>query len=284
VLRVQLVASGEMEIVMKTRGKMGIWLTAVAEDEAREEFQAVIKFCDIDGNDRLLSVPLSDLEDVKVLRKTLRNAGCSFSKNGDKAKAALTALAECTATAKRWKFPARVGWYDGHRQFVHPHRVLGKMRDHTLIKPPVVHARNHSSCLEMRGSHKKWLETVAVPAAYSSRMVLGICTALAAPLLDFTGLNSFGLLLHGPGKAGKSTLLVVAGSVVGFASEQELPNFRTTDVALGELPASFSDMLLPMNELGLLKGNAAERGQRIRDLAYGFAEGRGTTYSKFAAD
>jgi hypothetical protein len=113
-------------------------------------------------------------------------------------------------------------------------------------------------------------------------MVLGICMALAAPLLDFIGLNSFGILVHGPGKAGKSTLLVVAGSVVGFASEQELPNFRTTDAALGEIPASFSDMLLPMSELGLLKGNAAERGQRIRDLAYGFAEGRGTTYSKFA--
>ena len=267
---------------MKRRGKMEIWLKAVAEDEARKEFQAVIKFSDIDGNDRLLSVPLSDLEDLKVLRKTLRNAGCYFSKSGDKAKAALTALAGSTANAKRWKFPARVGWYDGHRQFVHPQRVLGKMRDHTLIKPPVAHARNHNLCLEMRGSHKKWLESVAVPVAHSSRMVLGICMALAAPLLDFTGLNSFGILVHGPGKAGKSTLLVVAGSVVGFASEQELPNFRTTDAALGEIPASFSDMLLPMNELGLLKGNAVERGQRVRDLAYGFAEGRGTTYSKFA--
>jgi hypothetical protein len=59
VLRVQLVASGEMEIVMKTRGKMEICLKAVAEDEARKEFQAVIRFCDIDGNDRLLSVPRS---------------------------------------------------------------------------------------------------------------------------------------------------------------------------------------------------------------------------------
>jgi hypothetical protein len=124
-----------MEIVMKRRGKMEIWLKAVAEDEARKEFQAVIKFSDIDGNDRLLSVPLSDLEDLKVLRKTLRNAGCYFSKSGDKAKAALTALAGSTANAKRWKFPARVGWYDGHRQFVHRQRVLGKMRDHTLIKP-----------------------------------------------------------------------------------------------------------------------------------------------------
>ncbi len=244
---------------MKTGRKMKIRLKAVAEDEARKEFRAVIEFRDIDGNYRQLPLPLSDVEDPKVLRKALRNAGCYFSKSS-----------------------ARVGWYKGHRLFVHPDRVFGKMRGHTLIKPPVAYAGNHNSCLEMRGSHKKWLESVAAPAAYSSRMVLGICMALAAPLLDFTGLNSFGILVHGPGKAGKSTLLVVAGSVVGFASEQDLPNFRTTDTALGEIPASFSDMLLPMNELGLLKGNTAEREQRIRDLAYGFAEGHGTTYSKFA--
>jgi hypothetical protein len=113
-------------------------------------------------------------------------------------------------------------------------------------------------------------------------MVLGICMSLAAPLLDFAGLNSFGILVHGPGKTGKSTMLLVAGSVIGFATERDLPNFRSTDAALGEMPASFNDMLLPMNELGLLKGGTTERSERIRDLTYGFAEGRGTTYSKFA--
>ena len=105
--------------------------------------------------------------------------------------------------------------------------------------------------------------------------------ALAAPLLDFLNFHSFGILLSGPSKAGKSTALVAAGSVIGFAREKELPNFRTTDPALGELPASFNDMVVPLNELGLLKGSATTRYERIRDLAYGFAEGRGTTYSKF---
>ena len=151
---------------MKTDRKMKIGLKAVAEDEARQEFLAVIEFRDIDGNYRPLSLPLSDLEDLKALRKTLRNAGCYFPKRQDKAKAALTALAESTAKAERWKFPARVGWYDGHRQFVHPHRVLGKTRD-TLIKPPDALGGNHNSCLEMRGSHKKWVRRVAKPARYS---------------------------------------------------------------------------------------------------------------------
>jgi putative DNA primase/helicase len=77
-------------------------------------------------------------------------------------------------------------------------------------------------------------------------------------------------------------MLLGAGSVVGYGSEQDLPNFRTTDAAFGEIPVDFNDSLLPLNELGLLKGSAAERRQRLRDLTYGFAEGHGTTSSKWA--
>jgi hypothetical protein len=113
-------------------------------------------------------------------------------------------------------------------------------------------------------------------------MVLGISAALGAPLLSIARLNSFGILVHGPGKSAKSTMLLGAGSVVGYGSEQDLPNFRTTDAAFGEIPVASNDSLLPLNELGLLKGSAAERRQRLRDLTYGFAEGRGTTYSKWA--
>ena len=127
------------------------------------------------------------------------------------------------------------------------------------------------------------MKSVAEPARHSSCMVLGICMALAAPLLDFLDFPSFGILLSGLPKSGKSTALVAAGSVIGFAREQDLPNFRVTDAALGEIPAAFNDMVMPLNELGLLKGRATDRHERMRDWAYGFAEGRGTTYSKFVS-
>ncbi len=107
--------------------------------------------------------------------------------------------------------------------------------------------------------------------------------ALAAPLLDFLDFPSFAILLSGPSKAAKSTALVAAGSIIGIAREKDLPNFRTTDTALGELPAAFNDMAMPLNELGLLKGSVNDRYGRIRDFSYGLAEGRGTTYSKFVS-
>jgi hypothetical protein len=111
-------------------------------------------------------------------------------------------------------------------------------------------------------------------------MVFAISAAVAAPLLGMAHLPSFGILVHGDGKVGKSTMLVAAASVGGYGRERDLPNFRATDAAFGEIPAAFNDSLLPLNELGLLKGSTTEKYRRLRDITYGFAEGRGTTYSK----
>ena len=52
---------------MSIKKAMRIKLNAVSEDEATGEFQAIIKFRDIDGKYRSMSMPLSDLEDLKSL-------------------------------------------------------------------------------------------------------------------------------------------------------------------------------------------------------------------------
>ncbi len=266
---------------------MGQWsrtrLAAIAEDEASHKYFAVITFRDVAGDKQQLVQPRSSLRTVSRMIQVLDDAGASLPVPNRETKKLVRSLLSSERNAPRWKFAPATGWYDGHRVFIHPHEVIGRVRGRAVVKPPRLRTTDHSAALTVRGSHKDWQHSVATPAQFSSRMVLGICAALAAPLLDFADLNSFGIHMFGPGKAGKSTLLVVAGSVIGFASEQDLSNFRTTDAALGEVPAEFNDMLLPLNELGLLKGSRADRNQRIRDLAYGFAEGRGTTYSKLAA-
>jgi hypothetical protein len=258
-------------------------LVAIAEDEATHEFTAVIEFRDIDGQIRRIEQPKSSLRKINHLKEVLDNAGAYLSTNDQKNRDAIRALSISAAKAKRWKYAPSVGWYDGHRVFVLPDRVIDQPRGDARILPPQHQINRHLFKLIRKGSHKDWVTSVAEPAQYSSCMVLGICMALAAPLLDFLHHHSFGVLLSGPSKAGKSTAVVVAGSVLGVGHEQDLPNFRTTDPALGELPVTFNDMLMPINELGLLKGSAKDRHQRTRDFSYGFAEGRGTTYSRFVS-
>ena len=262
--------------------KMRIQLKAICKDEVTQDFDAVISFRDVDNKSREIFLPRSDLEDIRMLRKTLMNAGCYFANKEERSNAALVNLATASRKAPRWNFAAQTGWRNHQRQFVHPAGVIGKDRKRASVKPPRLAIEGQASKLRISGSHQRWAKHVAGPSAYSSRLVFGICMALAAPLLKCVDRSSFGVLVHGPAKAGKSTMLLVAGSVGGFGTEDDLPNFHATDAALGEIPASFNDMLLPMNELGLLKGSRAERAQRMQTLSYVLAEGRGTTYSRLA--
>jgi hypothetical protein len=255
-------------------------LRAIAEDEATGEFTAVVRFRDVTGRLRQIEQPRANLSKPALLREALENAGAALfhtDKENNKAIQAMSA-----SDAKLWKFAASVGWYDGHRAFVHPFGVQGKPRGDGRVFPPRRPQGPGRFELCRQGDLAGWIKSVAKPARHSSSMVLGICMGLAAPLLDFVDLHPFGILLSGPSKSGKSTVLVVSGSVIGISAERCLPNFRATDAALGELPSDFNDMIFPINELGLLKGKAKDRHERMRDLSYGFAEGRGTTYSKRA--
>jgi putative DNA primase/helicase len=259
-------------------------LVAIAEDEATHEFFAIIKYRDVDGGVRWVNIPVADLDNRKALTKTLKNLGAYFSNMEAKNKRALDKLIASKRKAKRLNFAARVGWYGGsYKAYVLSNRVIGAADSSSVaIRPPRGIAGGHAAGIGRAGDHAEWVRTVASPAKYSSRMVLAISAALAAPLLGMAHLPSFGILVHGRGKAGKSTMLVAAASVGGYGQEEDLPNFRATDAAFGEIPAAFNDGFLPMNELGLLKGSAGERRQRLRDLSYGVAEGRGTTYSRLA--
>jgi Domain of unknown function (DUF927) len=256
-------------------------LVAIAEDEATHEFLADIKFRDRDGNMRRVNLPLAELDNRKALVKTLTNLGAYFGTDQRANERALRKLIASKQKAKRINFAARVGWHgDGYHAFVLPNRVIGEARSKVPIRPPQLKSREYVAGIRRRGEHAEWLRAVAFHAKFSSRMVFAISAALAAPLLGMAHLPSFGILVHGDGKVGKSTMLVAAASVGGYGRERDLPNFRATDAAFGEIPAAFNDSLLPLNELGLLKGSATEKYHRLRDFTYGFAEGRGTTYSK----
>jgi putative DNA primase/helicase len=260
--------------------KCDLRLLATAEDKASGEFFGVIEYRDICGGVRGVRVSLAELNELKAMKKLLANAGAYFSEDDEENLEALWAVKKSAEKTERWVLAPALGWYDDYRHFVRPRGVIGSQPNDVKICPPRKMGE-HVSLIRTRGTHKKWIEHVAGPAKYSSRMVLAICAAFAAPLLKVVDMTSFAIFLTGASKMGKSTVTLAAGSVIGLGTEDDLPNFRTTDAAFGELPRDFNDSVMPLNEFGLLKGTANERRQRQRELAYGFAEGRGTTYSRF---
>jgi putative DNA primase/helicase len=261
--------------------QMELRVASAAEDQASGEFFAMVEYRDIRGGVRSVQVPLAELSDPRALKKLLINAGAYLSDDHDESAAALHMLKAQAENVKQSVFAPALGWYgDGFCRFVRPKGVVGKQLRNAKLRPPRQLSANVSA-VGTKGTHDDWMEKIAKPAAGSSRMVLAICSAFAAPLLKVVDMNSFVIFVTGASKMGKSTVTVVAGSVIGLGTEEDLPNFRTTDTAFGELLRDFNDNIMPLNEFGLLKGSANERRQRQRELAYGAAEGRGTTYSRF---
>jgi hypothetical protein len=254
-------------------------LIATAEDKATEEFFGVIRFRTVRGLFRTKPFPLAALDEVKELRRELINKGAYFAPDSEDAFSAIRTLQMAKDQAPHWTYAKMLGWTGD--KFVRAKGVVGKQNQGSLLKPPRF---LHPAVKKMgkKGTLSGWCKHVARPAAQSSRMVTAICAAFAAPLLKFTDNGSFALFFTGPSKVGKSTLTLAAGSAIGFGTESALPNFRSTDAALGELPAQFNDHVVPLNESGLMRGNKKERRQRMRELAFGMAEGRGTTYSRLS--
>jgi hypothetical protein len=259
-------------------------LAAIAEDRANGDFVAVVNYRDVAGGVRTAHLPLTTLDDEKALRRVLTNKGAYLSEDEGENRKALGRLRRHSRSAPSWIFAPRLGWYDPEfTVFVRPNEVIGDRKKASSVRPPRTLGAQQT-LPSSSGTLDGWQQYVADPAEHSSRMVLGICAAFAAPLLKLAGLPSFAIFVTGGAKMAKSTVTVVAASTIGLGAEEDLPNFRSTDAALIEMPVTFNDSLLPLNELGLLRGRSTERRQRIRELTYALGEGRGTTYSQFVRD
>lgn len=261
-------------------------LVALGNDEASGEFFGQIEFIDVDHRKKKIRVPRDELDVQSKLLKRLKRHGAYFSDDATINNQAFVQFQSTLVEPKRFTVAKSTGWRTKeHQAFVTNSSVIGRCQ--TKIRPPAISIpMQRNRC----GTLKKWQRRVAKPAAYSSRMGIGIIAGLAASLLDFVDLPSFGLMIFGRGddgfghgsKTGKSTMQVTAGSTVGFGREQDLPNFGSTELALAELLSASNDLMLPINELGLLKGSAQDRFRSLMRVAYMVGEGRGTTYSSYA--
>ena len=122
------------------------------------------------------------------------------------------------------------------------------------------------------GSLDEWQTNVAAPLAASSRLLVCVCAPFAAVLFPFASLQPFGINIHGPSKVGKTTCLLVAGSVVGLGEVTDLLTWNVTDAGLQELLPAFNDCVIPVDELGLLKTDKGAY-DRLKNFAYVLSAG-----------
>ena len=159
--------------------------------------------------------------------------------------------------------------------FVTPISVIGHQSGQVQYKPPLwLNDRQHIKIVEKRAKLDQWIELVAKPCRFSTRLMLIMSAAFAAPLLGQLSLQPFGINLFGPSKVGKTAALLAATSVIGIGREFDLPNWNRTNAAALEQARLFNDQFLGINEVGLLGGKRSDAYSTLRALIYRFSEGR----------
>lgn len=261
-------------------------LLANAENEATGEAFEVYAFKKLNGGYGLARIPREQsLFDDRSTARTIA------ARNGDlprdlKKALKLVRKASRAGPRRQWRYVKQDGWRGGMRAFAHRGRIYGRKRVGSVELKGPLSDRTRNYPLGRKGDLEEW-KRIAGLARYSTRLRMCICAAFAAPLLKTIDLQAFIIVLAGPSKAGKSTALLAAASVIGIGREGSLPNFNATTASLQETATEFNDRLLPVNEIGLLKGAKRDFYQNLRTLIYRYAEGRDTgrhSKSQYAID
>jgi putative DNA primase/helicase len=158
----------------------------------------------------------------------------------------------------------RTGWHG--QSFVLPHETIGGDEGENVLFDGNVSGARFAT----RGTLDDWRQTVAAPAGGNSRLALALSVAFAGPVLDAIEGEGGGFHLVGGSSLGKSTALVMAGSVWGGGGPLGFcQTWRATGNALESLAKAHSGTLLCLDEIGEMNGREAG------EISYMLSQGQG---------
>lgn len=130
-----------------------------------------------------------------------------------------------------------------------------------------------------QGSLKEWQDNVSIFAIYSSRLMLGLCSALSGTIIKFTDVENGGFHIHGDSSMGKSSSIKFAASI--RCSKDGICNWNITPAALEETAMAHNDSTLLLDELRLLDDNINNAAKKASSYIYMITEGKGKSRSSY---
>lgn len=241
----------------------------LARDPNGDGWSIALEWQDRDHIPHRHFLPIADLigDGTEVL-KPLASGGLELSPQPDRLKKLKAALVGLNC-GSRVRLVRRSGWHGD--VFVLPHVTIGQAAGERVVYDGKADAARYGE----KGTLADWIEQVAAPAAGNSRLVLALSTAFAGPLVDLLDDEGGGVHLVGGSSLGKSTALVVAGSVWGGGGRGGFAQtWRATGNALEAIARAHSGTLLALDELGEL--DAREAGATAYLLVNGQGKARAT--------
>jgi putative DNA primase/helicase len=224
---------------------------ALTREGDNQEWGRLVEVRDPDGNAHRWAMPMRSLRGSgDDLRGELMAMGLCLAPG--KGPARLHQFLSLCRPRGRVRCVPRIGWHG--RRFILHDAVFGFEAGESVI----LQAERVDNPFKIMGTLSDWQEHVGRFCVGNTRLVLSVSAAFAAPLLYLSGAESGGLHLVGGSSLGKTTALVVAGSVCGGGGVRGyILQWRATANGLEGVAASHCDALLCLDELSQVTPQAA---------------------------
>jgi uncharacterized protein (DUF927 family) len=240
-------------------------VAALTRDSKGDGWGRLLRWSDAEGHPHEWAMPMSLLAgDGNEYRARLLDGGL-FLAPGRKARELLTVYLQTVRPQVRALCVARIGWHG--ENFVLPGTTIGPVgAGMILFQTP--YETDH--LLNVSGTLKEWRENVGQFCSGNSRLILAVSCAFAGPALVLVGGESGGIHFIGTTSTGKSTALLVGGSVAGGGGRNGfVQSWRTTANGLEAIAELHNDLTLFLDELSQLDPREAA------EIAYLLANGSG---------
>ena len=251
--------------------KICSWLQVAARtrDPQGDNYGYLLHWLDDDNRHRYWAMPAELLAgDGSEYRRILLSRGMRLS-NSVKARQLLSLFIQQMgelATQKAISVNC-IGWH--YHAYVHP-RLTFYPSEHSNNLRMVLQTMHPIEGFIQQGSSDSWRQHVGRYCLDNPLLIVGVCAALAAPLLHLCGVDGFGLHLYGASSSGKTAALYPALSVWGEPNQLR-HSWRATANGLEGTALAHNDALLALDEMGEVDPKEAG------DVAYMLANGQGKT-------
>lgn len=248
----------------------------LARDPNGLSWATAIEWLDADNMRHLAFVPHSDLvgDSTECLRP-LASAGLHVTP-GRKQVALFKRALFALESSNRVRLVKHSGWFGS--AFVLPNVTIGDNGDEKVAFVGNVDAARFARS----GSMEDWIGEVAAPAAGNSRLIFAISIAFAGPILDLLQTEGIGVHYFGPSSCGKSTVLIINGSVWGGGGRAGFTQtWRATGNGLESIARAHSGTVLPLDEISEL--DPREAGAATYMLINGQGKARATKEAELRA-
>jgi len=247
--------AARVDVIGKTRDPNG------------ENWGRLLEWRDDEGRKHQWAMPMEALaSDLVVVRARLLSEGLPFISPNARRRELFTEYLQTALATDLVRAVSRVGWHE--QTYVFPDDAIGPPdSERVLYQSPHqgVHYWN------TKGTAEQWRELVGRLCVGNSRLVLAVSAAFAGPLLRLAGAESGGIHFYGTTSTGKSTALIVGGSVLGGGGQAGfVQTWRTTINGLEAIAAAHNDGTLFLDELAQV-----DPGQAAETAAYLLGNGQG---------